>query len=156
MRSHQGEVWRYLRLLGCTPELAEDLVQETFLVVLKKPFEQRSPAQTASYLRRIARYLHLDRCRRRKRAESWAAAVDAISDRGALEDDVAQQRLDGLQHCLRELEGRPLEAIELFYRQRLSRAEVALRMGMKETGVKTLLQRVRAHLRQCIERRLGS
>ena len=36
IREHQAGVWRYLRVLGCSRELAEDLTQETFLAVLEQ------------------------------------------------------------------------------------------------------------------------
>ena len=42
-RRHQAGVWRYLRLLGCAPDLADDLVQETFLQVLRRPFVDALP-----------------------------------------------------------------------------------------------------------------
>ena len=43
VQQHQAEVWRYLRFLGATAELADDLTQETFLQLLRAPFEDRGP-----------------------------------------------------------------------------------------------------------------
>lgn len=67
VRSHQSGVWRYLRFLGADESLADDLTQETFVSVWKKPFVEHSPAATGSYLRTIARNLFLMSLRRRKR-----------------------------------------------------------------------------------------
>jgi RNA polymerase sigma-70 factor (ECF subfamily) len=61
---HQSGVWRYLRALGCDPVLAEDLTQDTFLAVLRQPFEEYSEAATAAYLRRTARNLYVNSHRR--------------------------------------------------------------------------------------------
>lgn len=44
VHEHQAGLWRYLRYLGCEPALAEDLVQEVFLAVWQRPFEDRGPA----------------------------------------------------------------------------------------------------------------
>ena len=55
LQAHQVGVWRYLRYLGCDADETDDLVQETFLVVLRKGFEQRSRSETAAYLRTVAR-----------------------------------------------------------------------------------------------------
>ena len=59
VRAHQAELWRYLRFLGCEATLVDDLIQETFLSLLQKPFEDRGPATTAAYLRRVARNHYL-------------------------------------------------------------------------------------------------
>ena len=52
---HQADVWRYLRYLGAEASDADDLTQETFLAVSRSKFEQRTPAETAGYLRTAAR-----------------------------------------------------------------------------------------------------
>jgi DNA-directed RNA polymerase specialized sigma24 family protein len=57
VRMHQASVWRYLRYLGASAELADDLTQETFLQLLRAPFVEQSPASTAAWLRTVARNL---------------------------------------------------------------------------------------------------
>jgi len=44
--------------------------------------------------------------------------------------------------------------LDLRYARRAGRTAIAERIGLKETGVKTLLQRIRARLRACVERRI--
>ena len=56
---HQAGVWRYLRVLGCDPALADDLTQETFLHVMQRSFDDHSPAATAAYLRTTAHNLYM-------------------------------------------------------------------------------------------------
>ncbi len=46
---HQEGVWRYLRAIGCDSNLADDLTQETFLAVLRRPFEWVNDAASAGY-----------------------------------------------------------------------------------------------------------
>jgi len=36
---HYLGVWRYLRAIGCPMHLADDIAQETFVAVLRKPCE---------------------------------------------------------------------------------------------------------------------
>ncbi len=59
VRDHQASIWRYFRFLGVQAEEADDLTQETFLAMAKSirqsKFEQRSPGETAAYLRTVAR-----------------------------------------------------------------------------------------------------
>ncbi len=92
VRTHRAGVWRYLRFLGCDPSEADDLVQETFLAVFREGFEVRSPAQTAAYLRKVARNrLLMDRRKQRSRPQTvdldaaeaiWAevAGEDGLND----------------------------------------------------------------------------
>ncbi len=51
---YQAGVWRYLRALGCDYAEADDLTQDTFLAVLRKPFVNYGPAATNGYLRKVA------------------------------------------------------------------------------------------------------
>ena len=89
---HQVGIWRYLRVLGCDAALAEDLTQETFLSVLRKPFVVYSDAATAAYLRRVAYNLFISH-RRRSRKETLVENMDELNvtwDRWAGQDNGAQ------------------------------------------------------------------
>lgn len=151
---HQADVWRYLRYLGADRADADDLTQETFLVVSRSKFEQRSDRETSAYLRSIARnqLLMLRRLQRRaidtvqlEAAEQvWAAHVP---------DEGMNPILSTLADCLKTIDGRAREAIHLFYREDLSRKAMAAALSMKPEGIKTLLRRTRDALRDCIERK---
>ena len=43
---HQAGVWRFLRAAGCEPNLADDLTQEAFVMVLQRPFVEYSRTAT--------------------------------------------------------------------------------------------------------------
>jgi RNA polymerase sigma-70 factor (ECF subfamily) len=157
VRAHQGGVWRYLRFLGCDPTEADDLVQETFLAVLREGFEERSPPQTAAYLRTVARnrLLMARRKRRTSPPEVDLEAAEAVWARVAGEDGL-NDYLSALGHCLEAaVSPRVRRALELQYRDRASRAEIAAKLDLAVEGVKTLLRRGRSALRDCVERRLG-
>lgn len=154
VRRHQVGVWRYLRALGADANVAEDLLQETFLVAFDKLVEDRGPAAVASFLRTVAKNLFL---RHRRDHDRREAALVELADRLWQRDCAADEGdmwLAALRDCLRRVDGRSAEAVELFYRQSLSREDVAERLGLKGTGLKTLLQRLRAGLRGCIEKRI--
>ena len=152
---HQAAVWRYLRVLGCDPAEAEELTQEAFVRLLDGPFEVRSARSTRRYLRNAARFLFLQaRERQARRVEvAWTDAVDTWFGEQCERDD-GDAWLAALQHCTDGVRGRARDVLEAFYGEGLSRGEIAQRLGMKENGVKTVLQRLRAQLRACIEREL--
>lgn len=157
VRTHQAGVWRFLRFLGCEPAEADDLVQETFLTVFRDGFEVRSAAQTAGYLRAVARnqLLMARRRQRRQPPEVDLAAAEAVWARAA-GDDGGDGYLAALGECLQQaVTPRVRRALELKYRDRAGRAEIAAELDMAPEGVKTLLRRARSALRECVERRLG-
>ena len=157
VRTHRAGVWRYLRFLGCDPSEADDLVQETFLAVFREGFEVRSPAQTAAYLRKVARNrLLMDRRKQRSRPQTVDLdAAEAIWAEVAGEDGL-NDYLVALNECLkRAVSPRVRRALQLQYRDRASRAEIAAELDLAVEGVKTLLRRARSALRDCVERRLG-
>lgn len=170
IRTHQAGVWRYLRLLGCRESEADDLTQETFLVALKKPFEDVDRRATAAYLRKNARYLFLTSLRKNRReaatesvdgfetaaatSDGEADAADAAWDFGA-RDGSGEGHVEALRRCMEELDERMRQAIELRYREDRSRAEIAVALGMAEEGAKTLLRRAHEALKRCVERRLA-
>ena len=157
VHAHQAEVWRYLRYLGCDPALADDLTQDTFLSVHARPFEIRSAAMTRGYLRRVARNLLAKQRRRTRRAPRCVDLIEA--ERVWAEQGESTQGEDyrhALGRCLAGLGDRPRRALDLTYTQGLPRREVAARLRMQDQGVKTLLHRVKAKLRACIERRMAT
>jgi RNA polymerase sigma-70 factor (ECF subfamily) len=155
VREHQGDVWRYLRFLGAGTEDADDVTQETFLAVARTPFELRSRGETAAYLRTAARNQLLMLRRRQGREASTVdlAAAEEVWAAATPHGD-SSAALDALAACFESLAGRAREAIDRFYRERQGREEIAAALGATVDGVKSLLRRTRASLRECIERRL--
>lgn len=155
VRSHYAGVWRYLRVLGANHAEADDLTQETFLSVLRSGLENRGVSATAAYLRRIARNLLIDLRRRDKRLRDIKQVQQTAEVFEEITPDGGDEWMDALDQCLQALPERTQGALELSYGMRLTMSEVAERLSMKENGAKTLLQRARAALRECIERKLG-
>ena len=71
-------------------------------------------------------------------------------------DTDGQIMVDALRACVARLTDRHRRVLQLFYGTGISRRDIAARMRMRETGVKTMLQRLREQLRSCVERRLRS
>lgn len=161
VRDHQVRIWRYLRCLGCSAADAEDLAQETFLAVLRSPFEERTPAQTAAYLQTVARNLFLksQRATGMQRAGLERADVDLDRQHSAWDAwagaDGGDRYVAAMRDCVAGLDGRGRTAVRLRYEEGTSRGEMAERLGLSLDGVKSLLRRVRGILRACVERRIG-
>lgn len=153
VRTHHAGVWRYLRLLGCTREEADDITQETFIVVMRAEFTHHTDEQTATFLRRTARNLFLHSKRKtRTRREVDIDAAEAVMRSNA--EDGGDAYVEALKRCLDAMRGRTRLAVLAVYGDKLTTAQVADQMGLKENGLKTLLQRAREKLRDCVQRRM--
>jgi RNA polymerase sigma-70 factor (ECF subfamily) len=149
-------VWRYLRFLGCSRAEADDLTQETFLAAWKSDFVEINDAATAGYLRTVARSRFLMMLRTRKRRPGETEFVDVEADWVQLveHEEEFDQRADALEDCLQHVQGKARTVIDMNYKQDLRYAEIGEQLGMKPEGVRTLLKRAIAKLRECMERKL--
>ncbi len=153
LAEHQRPLWRYLRLLGADPDEADDLLQDTFVAFATRTGE-RPPAAPGAFLRGIARNLLLTARRRSRRqplTDEWAAAVDQFAEQQR--DAFADAQVDALRDCLQRLPDRARQAVQWHHVEGLSRRDTATRLGLGDEGTKSLLQRARRLLRDCIERR---
>ncbi len=148
---HQVWLWRYLRTLGCSAPDADDLVQDTFVAFFQNEMEDRHAGATARYLRSTARNLFVSD-RRRRRAVRDVAEADLVWDRFCGNDDGAGY-FDAIARCLDELAPRARRAVVARHVEGVSRAECAEELGIRTEGVKTLLRRAVATMRECVARR---
>ena len=156
IEAHQAGVWRYLRALGCERELANDITQETFLAVLEKPFDDYNPRATAAYLRTAARNLFISAMRKAGRmvVVEDVEAVETSWSRWMGEDN-GEEMLEKLNECLQQLTERARWALQMRFRDRLPRVEIAEHLGITEHGAKNLMQRAKKQLRACIETKIN-
>lgn len=156
VQRHLLGVWRYLRMQGADPHEADDLTQEAFVVALQKGAAALDPAATATFLRRTARFLFLRLRRDARAAIELADAADELWARWC-EHDGGDDLVDALRRCVGQLTGRAREAVTLCYgvgsAAPVAHAAAAASIGLQPNGLKTLLQRTRQLLRECIERR---
>jgi RNA polymerase sigma-70 factor (ECF subfamily) len=155
IEDHQAGVWRYLRALGCEANLAEDLTQETFLAVLQRPFQDYSSAATAAYLRRTA-YNQLVTHHRRSGKVTSVENIEELDQTWThwAGEDNGEALLEALQDCFSGLGDRAQLALELRFRDRQSRANIAAQLEITEHGAKNLMQRAKQKLRECINGKL--
>ena len=152
IEQYQAGVWRYLRVLGCTSEEAEDLTQETFLSVLSRPFKHYSQAATSAYLRKVAYHLFVSAHRRSKRVRliENVEELDYVWSKWAGQDNWEELILK-LKSCLDGLTERARRALEMRFRDRSSRSAIAEELEITEHGAKNLMQRAKQQLRKCVE-----
>jgi RNA polymerase sigma-70 factor, ECF subfamily len=153
---HHDDVWRFLVALGAQPAEADDLTQDTFVELLRGGFEYRSHAETAAWLHRAAKHRFIGAIRKLKRRALVPMLDEAEADWASFQAECDPDvRLELLDRCLRELEGRDRDALDMRYRLEHPREQMAEELGLSTHGVRALLERLRRRLRECVERRLS-
>lgn len=152
LEPHRAAIWRFLRMLGASAQEADDLAQETLLAGCAAPIP--AAGLERAFLRGIAKnqWLRSRRWWQRHREREIAAAVDELWIATADHDD-GDELLERLRECVQTLQPRARQALDLHYRDGLGWPAVAAQIGLRPNGTKTLVQRARQALRECIERR---
>jgi RNA polymerase sigma-70 factor (ECF subfamily) len=163
---YQHIVYRYARAMTASPDVAEDVTQETFVVLMRNLGRyDASRGALATYLYGVARNVSRHRLRRDRRFLSMEAVHDstgtggeclAAEDEGALADPAgglaSAQTIAMLRRALLMLPTRYREVIVLSDLHELPGPVVAGIVGITPTALRTRLFRGRQMLRQRIQR----
>lgn len=149
-----GPVWKYVRRLTNTDEVADEIAQDVWLRVLRGLHQLRDGAKLRAWLFGIARRTLMDRLREHYTTPAMSqvdvtdlVAANDIND--ATED--LEEDLAAVQEALARLPVVEREALTLFYLRELSLGEVADVLGVPIGTVKSRLFRARKLLRREVE-----
>ena len=144
-------MWQYVRRMADHNELADELIQETWLRVLRGIAGLREPARLVPWMFGIARHVMMDRLRQKYRQE--ALLENALDDLTAPADEDEHERRDDIANVLGKLESLPLsqrELLTLYYLDELSIEEVGQVLGVPAGTVKSRLFHARRVLKQSL------
>jgi RNA polymerase sigma-70 factor (ECF subfamily) len=156
IRAHQDSVYAFILRMSGRPEVAEDIVQEALVRVLKNLRRFDSRFRFSTWLFTIAKRLYLNYSQKLGPAYDsdaldgqrgcGAGPVGGLARREAMEN--AGRVLDG---ALRALPALQREVILLFHQQEWPIAEIAAHLHLPEGTVKSHLFRGRSRMRRMIE-----
>lgn len=150
----------YLFILAQTgsSQAAEEILQETNLVIWNKCHQFEPDSNFAAWSRQIATYEIL-KWRQRHRREKLTFSdefLSAVSEEMPHRTTQQEQRREALQHCLQKLHARDRELIEKRYQPGITGKELAEALGRPANSVYQSLGRIRRALLECIERQLSA
>lgn len=152
----QPAVSGYLHALVRDAAIAEDLIQETALALLRKFPEYDAQRPFLPWALGVAKFQILSH--RRDAARSRILFDDELVERLTQTWGEAAPRISGeqaaLSHCLQTLTPRARNLLFLRYDQALDSAQIARKLSSTAGAVRVALQRVREQLRDCVRRRL--
>lgn len=158
MTQHQRRIFSYLYTLVPDRHDANDLLQETSLVICEK-FHEFTPGtdfvawacQIAYWQVRKARQKHA-----RAKVVFDQAVLDSVAETAAELSEELNGRHQALAHCLQKLHPRDREMVLLRYEPGSGVAEAARRCGRSMEAAYKALARIRKLLLDCVENRLAT
>lgn len=157
VREHADGLLVYLRAL-VPASAVDDLFQETALVAWRRLADFDRARPFGPWLRGIARNLVLDwRSRAGRLQMSDPAELDRI-EHGVrtfeeLPGDSFEDRVRALEECLKGLTSEQADVVHRVYRSDRPLARIAQEVHVSEETVKKRLQRARAVLAECMNRK---
>ncbi|NVZ71471.1 RNA polymerase sigma factor [Pseudomonas costantinii] len=152
---HADTLRGYLARKVRDPQLAADLVQESFLRLAEKPAGERID-NSQGYLYRTASNLLIDHIRQEARRKTDSVPHEALAE---IEDDVAgleaqamaQQQRQALKQALAELPARTQQIFRLNRIEGLTHAQVARRLDISDSSVQKHLAKALAYVMQRLQ-----
>ena len=157
MTRHQRQIFSYIYVLVPNRSDAEDLLQETSLVICEKFHEFREGTDFVAWACQIA-YWRV-RYSRQKFARSKVVfgqeIVDAVAQTAGTMADELDDRHEALGRCLEKLNHRDRELLMARYERGGGVEEAARRSGRTVTTAYKALARLRKLLLDCVTTRLA-
>lgn len=157
--------WLLAYLYAATGDrpLAEDLVQETFVVAFQKRNEIGAVPSFGAWLRGVAKNVLLRYREKHSREpvlvdfkliENWQEPAAAL-EQAHLNPEYEEQRILVLRNCVQKLTQKARLLIEGRYQENLNIEQLAERSGLTPGSVPVILHRARMALFDCITKKLS-
>ena len=166
VRVHQANVRGCIARYVLSPDIVDDLAQETFVRAYTRLSTYKGESRFGAWLFGIARNVALHHLRdqgvRRSqetealeaRVEQWMAG--ALESDSAASVDAQDRQLQALEACIGGLSGASAELVNEFYFNNQKAGDIARKVGRTEGAVWVALLRIRQALRRCVETRLSA
>lgn len=137
---------------------AEEILQETNLVLWRKFDQYQSGTDFAKWARQIAYFEVLKYRERRKSNEIVLSAetVELLAAESQRQADVADVRRSALEKCLQKLREEDRRLLVLRYQEAGTTGQAAKILGRSVQGVRKSLHRIRMALLGCVERTMAA
>ena len=152
--SHRGMLLGYITSIVRDADLAEDVLQNVAVVVLKKAAAVQDDRQFPAWARRVARLEALTALRQRRRSPELldGAVLDLLEGHWAVTDWPAAPARKALRGCVERLSPYARQLITLRYVEGLPSRAVAERMNRPVNTVHVALSRTYKLLAECVRR----
>ncbi len=137
-------------------DLADDILQEVFVVITEKAEAYRPGTNFTAWACEIAKRKALEAARKHRRSPGVLSpeTIETLCAAAPLEEAVSE-RTD-LRQCVGKLAPKTRQIVKLRYRQGIKPGEIAQRMNWTPQAVYVALSRARSFLRECLGRQASA
>lgn len=151
---HQPAIRGFVLAMIPNFSLADDVVQETFLVVTRKADSFEIGTSFAAWVKTIARFKALEAIRARRYESLSDEVLEALSTEPRELGGDSDERIVWLRGCLEQLAPQARRSIDYRYQNEHLPPQIASLMGCTVQSVNVTLSRARAFLRECVLRKM--
>jgi RNA polymerase sigma-70 factor, ECF subfamily len=149
--AHKGELFAFLVSLTRDSELAADVLQESFIRLLRETEARAAPLDPGAWLFRVAGNLAVSAARRRRTVRRWAPwLVSRESEASPEQAYLRREDADRVHAALGRLRADDRAAL-LMAAHGCATPEIAHALGRSELATRSLLCRARVKLRDQVE-----
>lgn len=155
---YERRIYAFIFALVASWTDADDLLQETSLILWSKFDDFRQGSDFLAWALSIARFQVLN-YRKRQRSSGARlshACVEALADQIISRAEETSDRRKALADCLTQLKARDRELIQLRYKQNATTQSVADTVGRSLKAVYKALNRIHMQLLFCVRRKLAT
>jgi RNA polymerase sigma-70 factor (ECF subfamily) len=155
---HQAAIYAYVLTIHPDRVAAQDILQETNLVLCRKRDEFEPDTNFKAWALRIAYWqtmAHLKRVKRAGFVELEPDVIDLVSQEAGDQFEDFEDRHTALRSCIQKLPPGDTSILLAHYQNGESIADLSGRLGRSRDALKQVLMRIRRALRACIERQLA-
>ena len=152
----QGRLQAYILSLVLDRDRANDILQQTNLVILEKEPHFTPGSNFSAWTAKIAFYEVLTDRRHRQRSRLLFSdeMLQLIADHADAALDVQDERIDALNDCIGRLSKPHRDLVAERYREGGSVSELASKYKKSAASISAMLYRIRSALTDCVQRTL--
>ncbi len=156
LTAHDRALMLYVHGLVPRDAAAEDILQQTKLLLWKHFDDFTLGTNFIAWARKIAFHQILTHRRQKKREHLPLSeeALDALGDAVAVLAEEPSARHEALHECLARLPGEHRQLVTLRYFEEMEIDQIASKVKRTEAAVYRALSRVRLTLMECVEKKL--
>jgi len=154
IRAHQKALYAFMLRMTGRPDVAEDVVQEAFVRVLRNLDRFDTRFRFSTWLFTIAKRLYMNQLQKHSPSfeselvESWRGSAGG-PEGPVVENEVMQNAREAIDLALAGLSEQQREIVVLFHQQNWAISDIAEHLEMPEGTIKSHLHRARKRMR-CI------
>ena len=149
----ERSIYKYIYVLVHDEVAADDVLQETVMVMLTKFQEFKPGTNFVAWAIRIAYYQALKHlASRNKRLVFNTELIEKLAQRAAAHTQQESHQQVALRRCMQKLSSRDRRLIELRYEDGSSVKKISQQVSRSAKGIYQSLNRIRWQLLECIQR----